>query len=107
MTIEEIREMSERDLRQALEDNKLELFNLRFQLATRKTKNHQRIPVVKRDIARIQTILRERELMAEYAGLDLEELSEGGTATAASTSLSSARGTAKRGGLLSRVRRSR
>jgi large subunit ribosomal protein L29 len=72
MKPEEIRDMSEVQLRGALEDAKQELFNLRFQIATRKIKNHQRIPVVKKDIARIMTALRERELMREYAGVDAE-----------------------------------
>jgi len=72
MKNEEIHEMSERQLRQVLEENRQELFNLRFQIATRKTKNHQRIPVVKRDIARIMTALRERELIRQYAGVDAE-----------------------------------
>ena len=102
MKIEEIREMSERDLAQALEDSKQEMFNLRFQLATRKTKNHRRISVVRRDIARIQTTMRERQLMSEYAGVDFDTLSEGAKPT-----LASRPGAQKRGGLLSRVRRGR
>jgi large subunit ribosomal protein L29 len=76
MKNDEIREMSERQLRQALEDNRQELFNLRFQIATRKIKNHQRIPVVKRDIARIMTALRERQLIREYAGVEAEPEAE-------------------------------
>jgi large subunit ribosomal protein L29 len=102
MKIEEIREMSERELQQALEDNKQELFNLRFQLATRKTKNHQRIPAVRRDIARIQTILRERDLMAQFGGADIEALSEGSPSLA-----SVAKSQQKRSGLLGRMRRGR
>jgi len=72
MKTEEIRSLSERQLKQILEENRQELFNLRFQIATRKIKNHQRIPVVKRDIARIMTALRERELMREYGGVEME-----------------------------------
>jgi len=72
MKAEEIHGMSETQLRSALEDARQELFNLRFQIATRKIKNHQRIPQVKKDIARINTALRERELMREYAGVDDE-----------------------------------
>lgn len=45
-----------------LEEAHEELFNLRFRLATRQLENHREIPRVKRRIARIQTILREREL---------------------------------------------
>jgi large subunit ribosomal protein L29 len=72
MKAEEIHGMSETQLRSALQDARQELFNLRFQIATRKIKNHQRIPQVKKDIARINTALRERELMREYAGVDDE-----------------------------------
>jgi large subunit ribosomal protein L29 len=100
MKVEEIREMTEEELRQALEDNRQELFNLRFQLATRKTKNHQRIPIVKRDIARIMTVLRERDLMAQYAGADFSGLEQPALSGASGDS-----GKAKRSGLLSRVRR--
>jgi large subunit ribosomal protein L29 len=82
MKNEEIREMSERQLRQVLEENRQELFNLRFQIATRKIKNHQRIPVVKRDIARVMTALRERELIREYTGVEAEPESEAAAATA-------------------------
>ncbi len=98
MKAEEIRDMSPLQLRNALEDNRQELFNLRFQIATRKIKNHSRIPQVKRDIARINTILRERELMAEFGGADVEW--EGTHVETASTA------TTKSGrGLLGRFRR--
>jgi large subunit ribosomal protein L29 len=72
MKTEEIRGLSESQLRRTLEESRQELFNLRFQIATRKIKNHQRIPEVKKDIARIMTALRERELMREYAGVEME-----------------------------------
>lgn len=49
-------------LREELEKAKAELFNLRFQAATGQIENTGRIKVVKRDIARIMTVLREREL---------------------------------------------
>ncbi len=81
----EIREMSERQLRQVLEENRQELFNLRFQIATRKIKNHQRIPVVKRDIARVMTALRERELIREYTGEEAEPETEAVAATSKET----------------------
>ena len=71
MKTEDIRERTDRELRQKLEDDRKELFNLRFQIETRKIKNHQRIPIVKRDIARVNTILRERELMRLYGGEDI------------------------------------
>lgn len=96
MKAEEIREMSETQLRLALEDNRQELFNLRFQIAARKIKNHQRIPAVKRDIARIMTALRERDLMREFAGVDVEsEIVEAAPAKQETT---------RRGGLLGRLR---
>jgi len=85
MKNEEIREMSERQLRQILDENRQEMFNLRFQIATRKIKNHQRIPAVKRDIARIMTALRERELMREYAGVEAEPELETVTSTRETT----------------------
>ena len=49
-------------LLEALKSSKEELFNLRFQSATGQLDNHGRLKTVKRDIARIYTILREREL---------------------------------------------
>jgi len=79
MKTEEIRDLSDRDLRQRLEDNHKELFNLRFQIETRKLKNHQRIREVKRDMARMETILRERELMRQFSG---EEVGPADTAVA-------------------------
>ena len=70
MKIEQIREFTDQDLVEHLENSKKELLNLRFQVETRKIKNHQRIPEVKRDVARLMTVIRERELMALYAGED-------------------------------------
>jgi large subunit ribosomal protein L29 len=99
MKSEEIHGMSETQLRGALEDARQELFNLRFQIATRKIKNHQRIPQVKKDIARIMTALRERELMHEYAGIEDEEV-----VAAATTQTTSAQ---QRRGLLGRLGRGR
>lgn len=49
-------------LREELDKAKAELFNLRFQAATGQIENTGRIKVVKRDIARVMTVLREREL---------------------------------------------
>ena len=51
----------------SLRDLQEELFNLRFQYATRQLTNHARIQVVRRDIARIKTLLRERALNVEVA----------------------------------------
>ncbi|WP_300409489.1 50S ribosomal protein L29 [Lagierella sp.] len=62
MKTKEIRQMSDAQLQSSLKDLKVELFNLRFQLATGQLDNPMRIGGVKRDIARIKTIVREREL---------------------------------------------
>ncbi len=64
---ETMRGMTNEELTQNINDAHQELFNLRFQLATRKLKNHGRILEVRRDIARMKTILRESELMAQHA----------------------------------------
>lgn len=62
MKTKEIRQMSDNDLQSTLKDLKVELFNLRFQLATGQLENPMRIGGVKKEIARIKTIVREREL---------------------------------------------
>ncbi|MEJ8751779.1 MULTISPECIES: 50S ribosomal protein L29 [Bacillota] len=62
MKTKEIRQMSDAQLQSSLKDLKAELFNLRFQLATGQLDNPMRIGGVKKDIARIKTIVREREL---------------------------------------------
>lgn len=71
----EFRELSDDELRTRLSEAKEELFNLRFQLATGQLTNNRRISTVKRDIARIYTVLREREL-----GLSVVPESEGAEA---------------------------
>ena len=58
----EFRELDNAELENRLKDAKEELFNLRFQKATGQLTNTRRIGTVKRDIARIYTVLREREL---------------------------------------------
>ena len=58
----EFRELTEAELKDRLSAAKEELFNLRFQNATGQLTNNRRISTVKRDIARIYTVLREREL---------------------------------------------
>jgi len=63
----QLREMSQDELNQNLADLKSELFNLRFQLATGQLENPMRIREVRKNIARIKTILRERELKAQEA----------------------------------------
>jgi large subunit ribosomal protein L29 len=58
----EIRALNNEELLTKLVEAHEELFNLRFRLATRQLGNHREIPIVKKRIARIETILREREL---------------------------------------------
>ena len=62
MKINEIIDMTNEELEQKLADLKAELFNLRFQHATNQLDNPRVITDVKRTIARVKTILREREL---------------------------------------------
>jgi len=59
---EEIRSLSDTELAKRLEEARQELFNLRFRLATRQLVNHRELPKVKKRIARMKTIQREREL---------------------------------------------
>ncbi|WP_117213288.1 50S ribosomal protein L29 [Allorhizocola rhizosphaerae] len=58
----ELRELSDEDLVTKLREAKAELFNLRVQSATGQLDNNRRLPVIRREIARIYTIMREREL---------------------------------------------
>lgn len=62
MKLNEIRKMSSSDLEKELVELKSELFKLRFQLATNGLDNPMKIKSTKKDIAKIKTILREREL---------------------------------------------
>ncbi|NMB25542.1 MAG: 50S ribosomal protein L29 [Firmicutes bacterium] len=62
MKAEEIRAMTSEELGRKLDDLKEELFNLRFQMVTAQLDNPMRVRDVRRDIARVKTILREREL---------------------------------------------
>jgi len=58
----ELDEMTDTDLESKLREAKEELFNLRFQAATGQLESHGRLRTVKKDIARIYTVVREREL---------------------------------------------
>jgi large subunit ribosomal protein L29 len=58
----ELRELNDGELLQRLAEAKEEHFNLRFQAATGQLESHGRLRTVKRDIARIYTVVREREL---------------------------------------------
>ncbi len=62
MKAQELRSMTDADLAQKLDDAYQELFNLRFQRASGKLTNPARLNLVRKDIARVKTILREREL---------------------------------------------
>ena len=59
MTAKELRELTPSGLELKLKDLKEELFNLRFQLAINQLENPMRITAVKRDIARVSTVMRE------------------------------------------------
>ncbi|BBH17906.1 50S ribosomal protein L29 [Nocardioides baekrokdamisoli] len=58
----ELEELNDVDLASKLKEAKEELFNLRFQAATGQLESHGRLRTIKKDIARIYTVLREREL---------------------------------------------
>ena len=60
MKVTEIRELSAEQLQAKLKELKEELFNLRFQLAINQLENPHRITAVKRDIARVMTVLNEK-----------------------------------------------
>ena len=62
MKIEDIKDMDDADLAEALKDTRTELFNLRFQLATGQLDNTGRLKDVKQDIARVLTEIRVREI---------------------------------------------
>ena len=64
MKANEIRELSAEELNAKLGDLKKDLFNLRLQLAINQLDNPNKIAEVKRDIAKVKTIIRERELAA-------------------------------------------
>ena len=65
MKATEIRALSAQDLNKKLADLKTELFNLRFQLATGQLQNPMMIRETKRNIARVKTILRDRQIKAQ------------------------------------------
>ncbi|MFW0795572.1 50S ribosomal protein L29 [Gordonia sp. CPCC 205515] len=58
----ELRDLNDTDLVDRLKESKEELFNLRFQMATGQLDNNRRLRTVRREIARIYTVMREREL---------------------------------------------
>ncbi len=64
MRASELRKMSNEELEAKLKELKAELFNLRFQLAVNQLENPMRISAVKKDIARVKTILTQNELQS-------------------------------------------
>ena len=67
MKASEIRQLTAEELNTKLNDLKAELFNLRFQLAINQLENPMRISAVKKDIARVNTVIRANELSKENA----------------------------------------
>ena len=61
-TASELRELTDEELVLRLRESKEELFNLRFQMATGQLNNNRRLRTVRSEIARVYTVLREREL---------------------------------------------
>ncbi len=66
--VDELRELSTEDVRARLEETREELFNLRFQHATGQLENYRKLGLLRRDVARILTVINERELGIEIAG---------------------------------------
>lgn len=67
MKIKDIREMTDKEIQNALEDQKEAMFNLRFQNASGQMEDTNAPRRARRDIARLKTVLRERQLAAEAA----------------------------------------
>ncbi len=69
----ELRELTDEELAERVRESKEELFNLRFQMATGQLNNNRRLRVVRHEIARVYTVLRERELgLASGRGVPME-----------------------------------
>ncbi len=73
-----LRDLADTDLLERFNETKEELWNLRFQLATGQLENHARVSQVKREVARVLTELREREISAaeDFSLNQDEELSD-------------------------------
>lgn len=67
MNVADLRAMTHKELGEALEESKQELFNLRFQMVSNQLDNTERLGEVKRDIARVKTLMREQEIEAWQA----------------------------------------
>ncbi|MHB8340414.1 MAG: 50S ribosomal protein L29 [Mycobacteriales bacterium] len=70
----ELRVLADEELVSRLREAKAELFNLRFQVATGQLDNNRRLQKVRRDIARIYTVMRERELGISYGAAAAAEV---------------------------------
>ena len=68
----ELRELTDEELTVRVREAKEELFNLRFQMATGQLDNNRRLRTVRHDIARVYTVMRERELGLSAAPIDNE-----------------------------------
>jgi large subunit ribosomal protein L29 len=62
LKLKELRDLGTDDLKKQLEETHQELFNLRFRLATKQLVNHREVRRVKRNIARLETLLKEKAL---------------------------------------------
>ncbi|MGA2293756.1 MAG: 50S ribosomal protein L29 [Acidimicrobiales bacterium] len=71
--VAELRLLGDREMLERLSEARRELFNLRFQLATGQLDNSSRLGAVRRDIARLATFLREREIAAAEAAEEGEQ----------------------------------
>ena len=70
MKVKQIIEKKEKELEKFIEDSKNQLTKNSFSLATKETNNHREIRKLKKDIARAQTVKRERELLAAEESLE-------------------------------------
>lgn len=73
MKVKEIRTLQTGEIESKLEDAREELFKLRFQMTTGSTTDTSRLTLVKREIARMLTVLRERQLAAELQAKAAQE----------------------------------
>jgi large subunit ribosomal protein L29 len=62
LKLKEFRELNDSEMKEQLDETHQELFNLRFRLATKQLVNHREVRRVKKKIARLKTLMREREL---------------------------------------------
>ncbi len=67
MNAADLRAMTFKELEETLEESKEELFNLRFQMVSNQLDNTERLGEVKRDVARVKTLMREQEIEAWQA----------------------------------------